>query len=239
MLTDEHDPTALLCEDVSSCHYVGWRLSGGSAEPAEEMTLQMSSTDSHPVLFRISSRAEADRVLSCVTLGFAADPVARWLYPEPASFLAHFPRVLELFAGRAFEHSAAYRNDDFTAAALWLPPGVHSEEEALSSWFAITVAEEKLARVFSLFEQMDRYQPKEPCWHLADIAVDPSQRGKGLGAALLDKGLQQCDRDGIPAYLESTNPANVSLYKRHGFEQIGLIETDGAPQLVPMVRAAR
>jgi ribosomal protein S18 acetylase RimI-like enzyme len=102
-----------------------------------------------------------------------------------------------------------------------------------------TVAEEKLGRVFSLFEQTDRYQPKEPCWHLVVIAVDPSQQGKGIGAALLDRGLQQCDRDDIPAYLESTNPANLSLYMRHGFEQIGLIETEGAPQLFPMVRTPR
>ena len=190
-------------------------------------------------MFSISNRAEADRVLSCLSLGFSADPVVRWFYPEPASFLAHFPRVADLFGGRAFEHSAAYRNDDLTAAALWLPPGVHPDEERLIPWFKKTVAADKLDRLFSLFEQMDRYHPVEPCRHLAFIAVDPARQGKGLGAALLEEGLRQCDRDGIPAYLESTNPANLSLYRRYGFEQIGLIEAEGAPSLFPMLRPVR
>jgi GNAT superfamily N-acetyltransferase len=187
----------------------------------------------------VSSRAEADRVLSCVTAGFLADPLVRWIYPEPAAFLTNFPQAAELFGGRAFEHSAAYRNDDFTAVALWLPPTVHPDEEGLVSHFEKTVAADKLAQLFSLFEQMGHFHPSEPCWHLAFIAVDPMRQGKGLGAALLEDGLRQCDRDGIPAYLESTNPANLSLYERHGFEQIGLIETQGAPPFFPMLRTAR
>lgn len=190
-------------------------------------------------MFSITSRAEADRVLSCIALGFSADPVVRWFYPEPASFLQHFPRVTDLFGGGAFDHSGAYRNNDFTAAALWLPPGVHPDEQGLTSQFERTVAADKLDRLFSLFEQMDQYHPNEPCWHLAFIAVDPALQGRGLGAALLEQGLKQCDEDGIPAYLESTNPTNLSLYGRHGFEQIGLIEAEGAPQLFPMVRPPR
>ena len=80
-------------------------------------------------MFNISNRSEADQVLSGLTLGFAADPVVRWVYPEPDVYLAHFPRVADLFGGRAFENGAAYRNDDFTATALWLPPRVHPDEE--------------------------------------------------------------------------------------------------------------
>ena len=189
--------------------------------------------------FGISSRAEMDSVLSCLALAFSADPVVRWVYPEPAAFLAHFPRVADLFGGGAFDHAAAYRNDDFTAVALWLPPGVHPDEERLIPHFEKTVAAEKLDRLFSLFDQMARYHPEGPCRHLTFIAVDPARQGKGLGAALLEEGLRQCDRDGIPAYLESTNPANLSLYRRHGFEQIGLIEAEGAPSLFPMLRPVR
>ncbi|CUK20699.1 hypothetical protein RUE5091_04546 [Ruegeria denitrificans] len=43
----------------------------------------------------------------------------RWLYPEPADFLSHFPRVMDFFGGRAFEQGSAFRNDDFTAG-IWL-----------------------------------------------------------------------------------------------------------------------
>lgn len=101
--------------------------------------------------FSISVRAEADPVLSCLARAFSADPVIRWFCPEPAAFLAHFPRVADLFGGRAFEHAAAYRSDDFMAAALWLPPGVHPDEERLIPQFETTVAAGKLGRLFSLF----------------------------------------------------------------------------------------
>jgi ribosomal protein S18 acetylase RimI-like enzyme len=187
-------------------------------------------------MFNVSNRSEADQVLSGLTLGFAADPVVRWLYPEPDAYLAHFPRVADLFGGRAFEHGAAYRNGDFTATALWLPPGVHPDEEGLVACFEKTVAANKHDRLFSLFEQMGQYHPEDACWHLAFIAVDPARQGKGIGSALLQESLKQCDGDGVPAYLESTNPANLSLYRRHGFEQIGLIEAEGAPPLFPMLR---
>ena len=86
--------------------------------------------------------------------------------------------------------------------------GQHPDEERLIPWFEKTVAADKFDRLFSLFEQMVRYHPDEPCWHLTFIAVDPARQGKGLGAALLQEGMRQCDRDGIPAYLKSTNPAN-------------------------------
>lgn len=190
-------------------------------------------------MFSIVSRSDADQVLSGLTLGFAADPLIRWIYPEPEAFLAHFPRVADLFGGRAFEHGAAYRNEDFTATALWLPPGIHPDEDGLVAWFEETVAADKRDRLFSLLEQMGWYHPDDPCWHLALIAVDPVRQGKGLGSALLEESLRQCDRDGIPAYLESTNPANLSLYRRQGFEQIGLIEVEDTPPLFPMLRPRR
>jgi GNAT superfamily N-acetyltransferase len=187
-------------------------------------------------MFSVASRSEADHVLSVLTLGFAADPFMRWLYPEPGAFLEHFPRVMNFFGGGAFEHGAAHRNDNCSAGALWLPPGVHPDEDRLVTCFEEAVDPEKLDALFATFEQMDNLHPDDPCWHLAFIAVDPAHQGKGLGSRLLEASLRQCDSDGRPAYLESTNPANLSLYRRFGFEQIGLIQADQAPPLFPMLR---
>jgi hypothetical protein len=39
--------------------------------------------------------------------------------------------------------------------------------------------------------------------------------------------------------MESTNPANIPLYRRHGFEMIGQIQVDDAPPLFPMLRRPR
>jgi predicted GNAT family acetyltransferase len=37
-------------------------------------------------------------------------------------------------------------------------------------------------------------------------------------------------------YLESSNPANISLYQRHGFEIMGEIRAGSAPLVTPMIR---
>lgn len=190
-------------------------------------------------MFKTSDRSEASNVLSSLALGFAADPFMRWLYPEPGAFLSNFLRVMDFFGGRAFDHGSAFRNHDFSASALWLPPGVHPDEEQLVACFEQTVTQDKHDALFETFGQMDKYHPDEDCWHLAFIAVDPVRQGKGLGSALLEACLERCDEDGRPAYLESTNPANLSLYKRHGFEEMGLIKADQAPPLFPMFRAAQ
>jgi hypothetical protein len=48
-----------------------------------------------------------------------------------------------------------------------------------------------------------------------------------------------CDRDGVLAYLESSNLRNVPLYERHGFEAMGTIQAGGSPTIVPMLRKPR
>jgi RimJ/RimL family protein N-acetyltransferase len=48
--------------------------------------------------------------------------------------------------------------------------------------------------------------------------------------------LKRCDRDRLPAYLESSNPANIAFYERHGFELLGTIQVGTSPPIFPMVR---
>lgn len=48
-------------------------------------------------------------------------------------------------------------------------------------------------------------------------------QGKGFGAVLMQHALTPCDRDRTLAYLESSNPKNVPLYERYGFESLGTI----------------
>jgi ribosomal protein S18 acetylase RimI-like enzyme len=55
---------------------------------------------------------------------------------------------------------------------------------------------------------------------------------------LLAHCLAFVDHDSAPAYLESSNPRNVSLYERHGFEVTGQIDLAGGPTLIPMWRHA-
>ena len=63
--------------------------------------------------------------------------------------------------------------------------------------------------------------------------------GPKLGAALMAHALVPCDRDQKLAYLDSTNPKNIPLYERHGFELLGTIQVGSSPPVFPMLRKPR
>ena len=149
----------------------------------------------------------------------------------------HFPSFVRAVGGKAFTKGTAYYVDDgYSAAALWLPPNVPPDEDKLTSLVQRTVSEQIQKDFLSVFEQMGHYHPSEPHWFLPFMGVDPFQQGKGFGSALLQHTLTQCDRDSKLAYLESTNPKNVPLYQRHGFEVLGTIQVGTSPSIFPMLR---
>ena len=190
-------------------------------------------------MIKTSTDDDISRVIDTIVLGFSADPFIRWLLPEPQQFLTVFPTLVRLFGGRAFEHDSTYHTVGYTGDALWLPPDIHPDEEGLTALFEDTFSGPKNEAVFSLLEQMDEAHPDEACYHLAFIAIDPSRQGNGYGSTLLAHTLKSCDRDQKLAYLESTNPANLSLYERHGFELVGDLQARDSPPLFPMMRVPR
>jgi ribosomal protein S18 acetylase RimI-like enzyme len=102
-----------------------------------------------------------------------------------------------------------------------------------------TVSKQAENDVFPLLEQMGLHHPKQPHWYLPLIGVDPSRQNQGHGAALMKHALSACDRDGQLAYLESTNPRNVPLYERHGFEVLARLQVGSSPPIFPMLRRPR
>ena len=188
---------------------------------------------------RSTTQADEARAVNTIVLAFAADPVARWSWPEAHQYLSYMPDLTRAFGGRAFLHGCAHCTEDYAGAALWLPPGVHPDEEGLAAIIERSVSEDRRADLFAVFEQMAKYHPDEPHWYLPLIGVDPAHQGRGCGAALLAHALAECDRAKVPAYLESTNPRNIPLYRRHGFVDLGTIQVGSSPPLVPMVRRSR
>jgi GNAT superfamily N-acetyltransferase len=193
----------------------------------------------HVATVKTLTAADAARAIDTIVLAFAADPMARWTWPDAHQYLATMPRLVRAFGGRAFAHGSAFACADYTGVALWLPPGVHPDEEALNEVVPGTVPPSNRASSLAIFEQMAQHHPSGPHWYLPLIGVDPAHQGQGYGDALMSHAVAQADRDRLPAYLESTNPRNISLYRRHGFEALGRIQVGTSPPLVPMLRPAR
>jgi ribosomal protein S18 acetylase RimI-like enzyme len=186
-----------------------------------------------------TSEKERHRAISAMTLAFARDPLMRWLYPDADDYLLHFPNFSSRFAGAAFDNDTAWVAGDVKGAALWLPPGVHADGESIAEYMFASVEETRHEALREALSQMDDQHPTEPHWYLATLGVDGAHQGQGLGASLLAPALQRCDEEGVIGYLESSNPANIPLYERHGFEVIAEIQTGDAPPFFPMRRPAR
>jgi GNAT superfamily N-acetyltransferase len=175
-------------------------------------------------------------VISTIVLGFAADPMTRWVWPDSSEYLRMMPRFVKAFGGRAFEYGTAYITEGVRAAALWLPPGVEPDEATMGAVLEGALRPEIAEDLGVVLKGMAEHHPHEPHWYLPLVAADPNWIGQGLGALLMKHALRRCDEEGIAAYLESTNPRNISLYERHGFKIIGRIQSGSSPVMMPMLR---
>lgn len=175
-------------------------------------------------------------VIATVTSAFSTDPVARWIYPKAADYYRWFPGFIRAFAGRAIEDGSVLFTSNYSGVALWLQPGAHADDAGLVRHIEASRPAERHEEIFELFEEMDKGHPVEDHWYLPMIGVDAYRQNLGIGSGLMKLALERSDRDGLPAYLESTNPRNISLYLRYGFEKVGEITAGGSPPLVRMLR---
>ena len=120
-----------------------------------------------------------------------------------------------------------------------MPPGVSPDEESLGQTMEEAVTPSSQEEVFAVLEQVGVSHSETQHWYLPAMGVDPLRQGKGYGSALLKHGLERCDQNHVAAYLESTNPMNIPLYQRFGYEVVGEIQEGGSPTITPMFRAAR
>ena len=189
-----------------------------------------------PVISTISQK-DTEKALATLTAAFIADPLFRWVFAEAGNYLDAFPKFIRAYCASGIEQGSAFSDSEFGGACIWLSPGNEPDDEAAGTVCESTVRPDRLDAFVEVMEEIDKYHPHdEPIWYLPVIGVDPVGQGRGLGSALMKHALQLCDEQGTRAYLESSNPANVSLYERHGFEVLGRIEVGSAPPVHPMIR---
>lgn len=168
------------------------------------------------------------------------DPVWSWLTGDRhARFEELSPAFFQVSARQHGALGGAWTTEGRDAAALWSPP-----KHWKSTFRDIAGLLRPSARLFggrtitalSVLGQIEKKHPREPHWYLAFIGTDPEMQGRGLGSALLRPVLDRCDREGMPAYLESSKEANVPFYQRHGFEVTDTHDFPDGPRMWLMWR---
>jgi hypothetical protein len=127
---------------------------------------------------RTAEASDREACLDTLMLAFGADPCIRYVFPRAEAFVASFAPFATALGGAAIERGTAYRTGDGDAVALWLPPGVGSDSEAIGALLETSVSAEKQEVLGQVLEGMGQYHPQAPHWYLAMIGVDPSRQGR-------------------------------------------------------------
>ncbi|RZQ60118.1 GNAT family N-acetyltransferase [Amycolatopsis suaedae] len=122
--------------------------------------------------------------------------------------------------------------DGVVAAAVWTTPDSTGIGEAFAELAELTpaLAGDRAAAAASAEAAMAPHRPAEPVWFLATVGVHPDHQGKGLGRAIVEPGLAAAEAAGVPAFLETSEQANVRFYERLGFTVTAEVQLpDGGP----------
>lgn len=166
---------------------------------------------------------------------FMYDPMVNWTVKHDEKFFIRtelmFETILKHFG---LKQGFINTNEEKNACAVWIPPKKESSISLsglslLSAWIKI-VGLKRMLKVMKGSTLVENAHPKFPCYYLVTLGVDPSYQNQGIASDLIKPVLDKCDKEGIPAYLETSNEDNLLFYKKHGFEIRSIISE---PQLLP------
>ena len=193
-----------------------------------------------PTDVRRAGPADVDALAATLARAFEDDPMTLHLFPRPAARRRALPRYFSMLLSRSFLPAGeVWMPSDASAGAAWTPPGARRPglRDMVRLAPMVAVIGRRLPRAIAVMRAVEARHPPTPHWYLAVIGTDPPAQGRGTGSALLTTVLERCDREGHPAYLESSKEENVPFYRRHGFEITDVLRAPlGAPPLWLMWR---
>jgi ribosomal protein S18 acetylase RimI-like enzyme len=169
---------------------------------------------------RKATREDIPAMADTLARAFHHDPIVEWVFRDEPSR----PRYTRRFFGGRARVLIGQREiyvAEGVAVAMWARPDEWRDPplQALKELAVLTPGVGRRAfQVMRGLVQVEAHHPKPPHWYLAVLGTEPDRQGEGLATALLHQVLEDCDRDEVPAYLETGTERNVAFYTRHGFK---------------------
>jgi GNAT superfamily N-acetyltransferase len=164
----------------------------------------------------VATPADRGRVIGSLVAAFTNDPVLRYLFPDRASY----PRYAAAFFGHLFDkrvrQGTIWTIGYGASVAMWDAPA--AERGPADDTLAAQLPADALARVNAYDEAVHAALPTTPFWYLGVLGTHPDHTGRRWGHAVMGAGLRRAATDGLPAILETSNPTNVEVYRRAGWE---------------------
>lgn len=216
------------------------RTSGSPTAPEIRLLASHDVPAAATVLVRAFAEEPAKHAL------FRAGASGREPFSDEAT-RTRFAAAVAMGRLRALERYAAAHvaviDGSVVGVAMWNPPGVKSgmppggtilraltqpgtRVVSLLSSVSASLWQERrtLWRLLAGRTAAARQAGRGASWYLAVLGTDPDYRGRGVARGLLERTLDRCDVEGLPAWLETTEEATAGLYERFGFETVAAIE---------------
>ena len=190
-----------------------------------------------PSLVKSYSKEDQSTAVNVLLLAFSSDPFQRYLMPDPKIYLENSTIWFSNAVSQSISIEALLGTEDYSGVAVWFPPEHAVQFEALEETykdFPISIRK----NIFKYFGEFEKNKPKDT-WYLEYLGVDPMKHSLGLGSLILNNSLSKIDALRQSAYLESSNPRNMSLYERHGFETVNKFQFGDGPPIHTMFREAK
>ena len=170
---------------------------------------------------------DAEEVVDVIAGAFGNDPTWSWAFPDPAARRQFWQFVVT----GGLRYPWTFKTTGFESVTVWIPPGGAEFSDDQEAQLPGLLAELLGPRAADVAEPMRRFEqahPRtEPHYYLSLLGSHPEHRGRGLGMALLEENLARIDAEHMPAYLESSNPANNRRYESVGFVAITSFQAPG------------
>lgn len=174
------------------------------------------------------------RAAAVLARAFWDDPLTQHIAPSQAQ-RRRLVSLFDITLRYGVLFGELYTTPDVRGVAIWIPPGNFAitlgRSLRVGLWrLPLAVGLPPLLRLMRALLAMEHLHARDVApqhWYLFYLAVDPSHQGQGLGAALIQPVLERAAQAGLPCYLETTNPRNLSFYLRCGFEVVSDVVLPG------------
>ena len=188
--------------------------------------------------------ADRDLVTEIITLAFANDPLWSRAMARADGRTDHHAAFWQVYVDGALRYPWIWIAGGSEAASIWIPPNgteLGDDQEARLETLVQQYLGPGADDYRELLTRFDEVHPRaERHYYLTLLGTHPDHRGKGIGMRLLAHNLELIDAEHMPAYLESSNPANNRRYESVGFQAVGEFSFSGSgPVVTTMWRTAR
>ena len=170
----------------------------------------------------VATPADRGRAVASLVAAFANDPVLRYLFPDDVAYPGHAAAFFGHLFDKRVPRATIWTIGHGASVAMWDAPA--AEEGPSDEALAAQLPARALARVMAYDRAVHAALPATPFWYLGVLGTHPAHAGRRWGHAVMRAGLRRAAADGLPAMLETSNPANVELYRRAGWEVANVVE---------------